>query len=144
MQRADFIELFEIMRGLPVTIRLLDPPLHEFLPQEHEEIRALAEAMHLPQAQAITPFRLADVLLRARRPGQRLRPNRADRTRRPTARLQGPGRALFHEDAAALGLDPDGLVYDLLGEIDGVPQKAQRDAAAIPVTSLVAADRAAR
>ena len=33
MQRADFIELFEIMRGLPVTIRLLDPPLHEFLPQ---------------------------------------------------------------------------------------------------------------
>ncbi len=34
MQRADFIEIFEIMRGLPVTIRLLDPPLHEFLPKE--------------------------------------------------------------------------------------------------------------
>ena len=32
MQRADFVELFEIMQGLPVTIRLLDPPLHEFLP----------------------------------------------------------------------------------------------------------------
>ena len=32
MQRADFTELFEIMQGLPVTIRLLDPPLHEFLP----------------------------------------------------------------------------------------------------------------
>ena len=32
MQRADFVELFEIMKGLPVTIRLLDPPLHEFLP----------------------------------------------------------------------------------------------------------------
>ena len=47
MQRADFIELFEIMRGLPVTIRLLDPPLHEFLPQEPEEIQALAEAMGL-------------------------------------------------------------------------------------------------
>ena len=43
MQRADFLELFEIMRGLPVTIRLLDPPLHEFLPQEPEEIRALAD-----------------------------------------------------------------------------------------------------
>ena len=38
MQRADFIELFEIMRGLPVTIRLLDPPLHEFLPKEPEDI----------------------------------------------------------------------------------------------------------
>ena len=48
MQRADFIELFEIMRGLPVTIRLLDPPLHEFLPKEPEDIRALAEAMGLP------------------------------------------------------------------------------------------------
>ena len=34
MQRDDFVELFEIMHGLPVTIRLLDPPLHEFLPQE--------------------------------------------------------------------------------------------------------------
>ncbi len=34
MQRADFVELFEIMHGLPVTIRLLDPPLHEFLPKE--------------------------------------------------------------------------------------------------------------
>jgi len=30
MQRADFVELFEIMKGLPVTIRLLDPPLHDF------------------------------------------------------------------------------------------------------------------
>ena len=36
MQRNDFIELFEIMRGLPVTIRLLDPPLHEFLPSVEE------------------------------------------------------------------------------------------------------------
>ena len=34
MQRGDFVELFEIMEGLPVTIRLLDPPLHEFLPQD--------------------------------------------------------------------------------------------------------------
>ena len=38
MQRQDFIELFEIMAGLPVTIRLLDPPLHEFLPQAEHEI----------------------------------------------------------------------------------------------------------
>jgi pyruvate, orthophosphate dikinase len=42
MQRQDFIELFEIMRGLPVTIRLLDPPLHEFLPSKEEEVDALA------------------------------------------------------------------------------------------------------
>jgi pyruvate, orthophosphate dikinase len=45
IQRADFAELFEIMSGLPVTIRLLDPPLHEFLPRTQEEIAAVAEAM---------------------------------------------------------------------------------------------------
>jgi pyruvate,orthophosphate dikinase len=45
MQRGDFIELFEIMKGLPVTIRLLDPPLHEFLPHGEEEIAAVARNM---------------------------------------------------------------------------------------------------
>ncbi|WP_416898978.1 MAG: pyruvate, phosphate dikinase [Minwuia sp.] len=45
MQRADFAELFRIMAGLPVTIRLLDPPLHEFLPKTDEDIRAVAAAM---------------------------------------------------------------------------------------------------
>jgi pyruvate,orthophosphate dikinase len=45
MQRQDFVELFEIMQGLPVTIRLLDPPLHEFLPHTEEEIAEVAEAM---------------------------------------------------------------------------------------------------
>jgi pyruvate,orthophosphate dikinase len=45
MQRADFAELFEIMQGLPVTIRLLDPPLHEFLPHTEEEIAEVAQAM---------------------------------------------------------------------------------------------------
>jgi pyruvate,orthophosphate dikinase len=45
MQRADFVELFEIMQGLPVTIRLLDPPLHEFLPHSEEEIAEVAQAM---------------------------------------------------------------------------------------------------
>ena len=43
MQRQDFIELFEIMAGLPVTIRLLDPPLHEFLPQTEHEIEEVAD-----------------------------------------------------------------------------------------------------
>ncbi|MGW9329304.1 pyruvate, phosphate dikinase [Bosea sp. NPDC055594] len=45
MQRQDFVELFSIMHGLPVTIRLLDPPLHEFLPQTEEEIAEVAAAM---------------------------------------------------------------------------------------------------
>ncbi len=45
MQREDFIGLFKAMKGYPVTIRLLDPPLHEFLPHEDEEIRELAEEM---------------------------------------------------------------------------------------------------
>ncbi|HZT90070.1 MAG TPA: pyruvate, phosphate dikinase [Stellaceae bacterium] len=44
MQRADFAELFRIMRGLPVTIRLLDPPLHEFLPKTDAEFAELARA----------------------------------------------------------------------------------------------------
>jgi pyruvate,orthophosphate dikinase len=48
MQRADFLELFEIMAGLPVTIRLLDPPLHEFLPKTEEEIQEVATAMNVP------------------------------------------------------------------------------------------------
>jgi pyruvate, orthophosphate dikinase len=43
MQRQDFIELFDIMQGLPVTIRLLDPPLHEFLPKSEEELAETAE-----------------------------------------------------------------------------------------------------
>jgi len=54
MQRNDFIELFEIMRGLPVTIRLLDPPLHEFLPHTPAEIEEVAKAM------GADPRKLAD------------------------------------------------------------------------------------
>src|ERR1700741_489517 len=45
MQRADFVELFAIMDGLPVTIRLLDPPLHEFLPHTEREIAEVPQAM---------------------------------------------------------------------------------------------------
>jgi len=45
MQRADFLELFELMRGLPVTIRLLDPPLHEFLPHGAAEIAEVAAGL---------------------------------------------------------------------------------------------------
>ncbi len=58
MQRQDFAELFEIMAGLPVTIRLLDPPLHEFLPHAEEEMAEVAEAAGVT---------LADVKRRAAR-----------------------------------------------------------------------------
>ncbi len=44
MQQQDFVELFQIMKGLPVTIRLLDPPLHEFLPHGEAEMAQVAEA----------------------------------------------------------------------------------------------------
>ena len=47
MQRSDLIELFTIMEGLPVTIRLLDPPLHEFLPHSRDEVEAVAKATGL-------------------------------------------------------------------------------------------------
>lgn len=47
MQRNDFIELFKEMKGLPITVRLLDPPLHEFLPTEDKDIEQLAEEMKM-------------------------------------------------------------------------------------------------
>jgi pyruvate,orthophosphate dikinase len=53
MQRADFVELFTIMQGLPVTIRLLDPPLHEFLPHTREEVEAVAVATGLDAAKLL-------------------------------------------------------------------------------------------
>ncbi|HEX6972697.1 MAG TPA: pyruvate, phosphate dikinase, partial [Limnochordia bacterium] len=50
-QREDFYGIFKAMRGLPVTIRLLDPPLHEFLPHEPEAIAALAREMGVSEAE---------------------------------------------------------------------------------------------
>jgi len=47
MQKKDFIEIFKVMNGLPVTIRLLDPPLHEFLPNEDEDIKEIAGELGL-------------------------------------------------------------------------------------------------
>ncbi len=46
-QKKDFTEIFKIMNGLPVTVRLLDPPLHEFLPRTNKEISELAETVNL-------------------------------------------------------------------------------------------------
>ncbi|HEX3757848.1 MAG TPA: pyruvate, phosphate dikinase, partial [Kofleriaceae bacterium] len=51
MQRGDFAELFRVMDGLPVTIRLLDPPLHEFLPHGQAELEEVAAALGKPAAQ---------------------------------------------------------------------------------------------
>jgi pyruvate,orthophosphate dikinase len=50
MQRDDFIQLFSIMEGFPVTVRLLDPPLNEFLPKSDEDIETVSEAMEVDQA----------------------------------------------------------------------------------------------
>ncbi len=50
IQRGDFTQIFKVMEGLPVTIRLLDPPLHEFLPNTAKEIKILAREMKLSQA----------------------------------------------------------------------------------------------
>ncbi|MDO5529895.1 MAG: PEP-utilizing enzyme, partial [Paracoccus sp. (in: a-proteobacteria)] len=53
IQREDFTELFAIMAGMPVTIRLFDPPLHEFLPHDREGMRELAEALDLPLSDVV-------------------------------------------------------------------------------------------
>ena len=50
LQISDFKSLFEIMKGKPVNIRLLDPPLHEFLPTEEKDKRLLAESLNVPQS----------------------------------------------------------------------------------------------
>jgi pyruvate, orthophosphate dikinase len=53
MQRYDFTELFRIMQGLPVCIRLFDPPLHEFLPHTRDGMRQLADALNKPLSEVI-------------------------------------------------------------------------------------------
>ena len=58
MQQRDFEGIFEAMKGLPVTISLLDPPLHEFLPEKEEEIRNLAESLD------VQPEELEDLIER--------------------------------------------------------------------------------
>ncbi len=53
MQKNDFLEIFKIMTGLPVTIRLLDPPLHEFLPKEEKDILELSREMNVPKERIV-------------------------------------------------------------------------------------------
>jgi len=49
LQQKDFYEIFKVMKGYPVTIRLLDPPLHEFLPKTEAEIKELAQKLNIPE-----------------------------------------------------------------------------------------------
>ncbi len=53
-QKKDFIEIFKIMSGLPVTVRLLDPPLHEFLPRTDKEINEVANVINLPVKEVVS------------------------------------------------------------------------------------------
>ena len=50
-QKKDFIDIFKIMNGLPVTVRLLDPPLHEFLPKNQKEISDVANALNIKSSE---------------------------------------------------------------------------------------------
>ena len=94
MQRKDFAELFEIMTGLPVTIRLLDPPLHEFLPHTDAEIAEVAKAMGVERREAARARRRAargqsDARLPRRAPRDPLSRNRRNAGARD---LRGRGR----------------------------------------------------
>jgi pyruvate,orthophosphate dikinase len=53
-QKKDFIEIFKIMSGLPVTVRLLDPPLHEFLPRTDKEINEVAKVVSIPIKEVVS------------------------------------------------------------------------------------------
>lgn len=57
IQRGDFVGLFRSMKGLPVTVRLLDPPLHEFLPHEHAAQAELAQKLNLPLEKVVARVR---------------------------------------------------------------------------------------
>ena len=57
-QKQDFVDIFKAMEGLPVTVRLLDPPLHEFLPEEEEEITELAEQLGIRESELKRKIRL--------------------------------------------------------------------------------------
>ena len=53
-QREDFMEIFKIMHGLPVNVRLLDPPLHEFLPKSDKEISEISSAVGTDKKEVIS------------------------------------------------------------------------------------------
>lgn len=66
LQMEDFVKILEVMNGLPVTIRLLDPPLHEFLPKTEEEIESFAKRTNIPVEKvksAVTKFKEVNPML---------------------------------------------------------------------------------
>ncbi len=92
-QRADFVEILEAMDGLPVTVRLLDPPLHEFLPSTHE--LAIKEATVGPRRRGAAPLRGGQVVAGgqpdARHPRRPPRGHQARPLRHAGARAHGGG-----------------------------------------------------
>jgi len=102
MQKGDFVEIFEAMGDRPVTIRLLDPPLHEFLPHEEEQQKEMAEEMGVSLEARLPPRRHLSRDIRDAGAGDFLR-----RRRVPQERAQGrPGG---HDSAGRHGegiLDP--------------------------------------
>ena len=107
-QRADFRGLFEAMDGFPVTIRTLDPPLHEFLPKREESRWSKGHRAWLPRAtrrRGATRRTWRNARYRARTPSlprsSRRMPRAAARARRGAARVQPHARATA---AAALGI----------------------------------------
>ena len=114
MQRSDFVELFEIMEGLPVTIRLLDPPLHEFLPHGEAEIAEVAKSLRHRAAEAQEPRGGAcrvqsDARLPRLPPRDRLSGNRRDAGAR---HLRGGGRGRQEDRQAGGAGDHDAADRD--------------------------------
>ena len=102
MQRKDFAELFKIMHGLPVTIRLLDPPLHEFLPHSEAEMEEVAQGDECAGRKAAaagsgTARIQPDARFPRRAPGDRLSGNRRDAG---TGDFRGGGRGRTSERRA--------------------------------------------
>jgi pyruvate, orthophosphate dikinase len=118
MQRDDFVELFEIMAGLPITIRLLDPPLHEFLPHEPDEIAAVARSTGL-EAAALRK-RLAE--LREANPMLGLRGCRVGILFPEIYEMQA--RAIF-EAAAAAGRAGESVVPEIMVPLVGTARELE-------------------
>ena len=117
-QRQDFVELFTIMSGLPVTIRLLDPPLHEFLPHTDAEVQDVAKSTGVSEEKLrrrMTELHeyQSDARLPWLPPRHRLPGDRGDagprhlRGRRPGR--QGDGCPRHRRDHGSAGLHPDGV-----------------------------------
>ena len=109
-QRSDFADIFRAARGKPVTIRLLDPPLHEFLPPQSEMARFAAEFARESGASAAKILERADAM-RERNPMLGLRGCRLGVTRPDVTAMQA--RAIFEaalDSRVATGVEPDARV----------------------------------